>query len=175
MEVDVVDVRETDEGRARHRRLDQLGAASIRIELRARPDLAAHMVSEICRAVPARQLQVLRIWSAEPPGLRVIQGAGDVPMVTPAAGLHALSRELGVLHVLFARGAHVELRGCGDGLRGSGRLLALALARLWGVPVQAGQVIRTTGEWRIPVIQAAPSGALMLARGARVWSGRRAG
>jgi hypothetical protein len=176
MEVDVVDIRDPDEGRAHHRCLNQLGARSFRIELPARPDLSTFMVGEICRAVPAGQLRVLRIWSSSPPGYHLVPGA-DEPAITPANSLHALSRELGILHVLFARGAHAELRGCGEGLRGPGRVFAQTLARIWGVPVQAGHVIRTTGEWMVPVVQAAPSGALMLATGSRIWSrtDRRAG
>lgn len=175
MEVDVVDIRDPDEGRAHHRCLNQLGARSVRIDLPYRADLTAFMVSELCRVVPTGQLRVLRIWSSVPPGYESMPGVQGT--LTPANGLHSLSRELGILHVLFARGAHAELRGCGEGLRGPGRLFAQTLARVWGVPVQAGHVIRTTGEWMVPVVQAAPSGALMLATGSRIWSRthRRAG
>ncbi|HUG39984.1 MAG TPA: hypothetical protein VMM12_05850 [Longimicrobiales bacterium] len=175
MEVDVIDVRDPDQGRARHRCLNQLGARSARIELPRRSDLSSFMVGEVCRVASPGELRVLRIWSSSPPGYEHIAPAQDAPTLTPAHGLLALSRELGLLHSLFARGAHAELRGCGDGLHGPGRLFAQTLARIWRVPVQAGQVFQTTGEWLVPIVQAAPSGALMIATGSRIWSQRRAG
>lgn len=170
MDIDVIDTRDPERGRARQRWLTQHGAKSERVEVARVDGFAAAMVQQIWRVAGPRQVKTLRIWTDEPPSLALIADPAEPEHFGPARGVVGLSKELGLIHAIFGAGAHAELRGCGFGLRTPGRSYLQALARIWNVPVQAGALLQTTGAWRNPVVQAMPDGSIMLAQGTRIWS-----
>lgn len=164
--IDVIDMEDATLGGNRQQWLSYLGASSSRIEMYGMSNGVGQMVTDIIRALGPSSLDRLRIWGHGWSGGQIVSAGGSAnAAVQHWAGLTvqnlvAMRPTLLRLSPYFSSHAHVELRGCSVGQGASGERLLEGLASIWGVPVQAGTVVQSTGRWAGTVVQATPSGAL---------------
>lgn len=140
---------------------------SKRIEIYAMSNGVSFMINEIISALGSSKLELLRIWGHGVAGVQMVSTGNQV--AGSSASRAAITLEnIGEMEPIlirirncFAPNARVELRGCKVASYERGQDLIVALAKIWGVPVQAGIMLQdTTGWWTGNVIQATPSGAL---------------
>ncbi len=174
MIIDVLDMEDPVLGKNRQQWLNYLGASSVKINMYGMSNGVGQMISDIKQRASIGRLERLRIWSHGAPGMQNVSagasGSGAVHWASLSVSNIAQVREtLAQLRPYFSpHHAHVELRGCNVAQGAQGEQLLVELARIWGVPVQAGTVVQTTGRWAGTVVQAEPNGALSCTTGMAV-------
>jgi hypothetical protein len=173
MIIDVIDMEDPNLGSNRREWLDYLGASSVKIEMYGQSNGIGQMISDITRRAGLGRLQTLRIWSHGAPGMQNVSagasGSGAVHWASLSlTNLPQVMDTLAQLRQYFAPHAHVELRGCNVAQGPQGEQFLIELARIWGVPVQGGTIVQTTGRWAGVVVEAQPNGGLSCTSGVAV-------
>ncbi len=170
MIIDLIDMEDPVLGKNRQQWLDYLGASSVKINMYGMSNGVGQMISDIMQRVPMGRLERLRIWSHGAPGMQNVSAgaSGSGAVHWASLSLSNIAQTLAQLRPYFSSHAHAELRGCNVAQGSQGEQLLVELARIWGVPVQAGTVVQTTGRWAGTVVQAEPNGALSCTTGTAV-------
>jgi len=165
VEINVVDTIDRDLLRAAST-LRSMGKTVI--ELAPGPDGVARMIDEaIKQAGWQGRITVLRLYAHGNSGAINVAGGKyneeDTLSTLTLANLTKLEDTLRRLTPYFAPGARVELLGCLVGLGGDGEKFIAALARVWGVRVQASPKELPVGSVQFtgPVYEARPDGGLI--------------